>query len=151
MKRAANDKECPNLLFVTFRQKNTYRGIILNSLVQTMTVQIFDTALDSGFRCNCITAMAKGFGHSEPERWKRYNGLYDVSDWGRVGYIPTKTILNQYPNGRGYASVRFRGEEYNRPAHMMVLPMFKPRERYSPNAYRSYPFIDHMRVGHTTI
>ena len=108
-----------------------------------MTVKIYDVAIDSGFRCNCIQEMSKGFGNFSPERWMRYNNLYDVSDWGRVGYRPTKRVLHQYPNGRGYASVRFRGEEYNRPVHMMVLPTFYPRQWYSPNAVRSYDMIDH--------
>ena len=108
-----------------------------------MTVQIYDVALDSGFRCNCISAMAKDFGHFSPERWMRFDHLHDVSDWGRVGYRPKFRVLNQYPNGRGYASVRFRGEDYNRPVHMMVLPTFYPRQWYSPNAVRSYDMIDH--------
>ena len=108
-----------------------------------MTVQIYDVAMDTFFRCDTIARLAQGFGRSEPERWVRFDQFHDVSDWGRVGYRPGKKVLNQYPNGRGYASVRFRGEEYNRPVHMMILPMFYPRQWYSPNAAESYNMIDH--------
>jgi hypothetical protein len=109
-----------------------------------MTVVIYDVASDSGVRCNNILELAHGLRHFQPERWMSLNKFYAVSDWGRVKQTQKNRLLKQYRNGNGYACVRFTGDKYNSPVHKLVLPKFRPRIDYSPDAKKSYPFIDHI-------
>ena len=87
-------------------------------------------------------ALAKGLGHFEAERWKKYDHWHAVSDWGRVANIKRKKVIPQYQNGRGYAAVHPPFGRFGMKVHTMILPTFSSRKLYSPNAHESYPFID---------
>lgn len=69
------------------------------------------------------------------EQWRwipGYEGLYDVSDRGRVRAwrewkdLPVPRILRQHPNGNGYLRVSLckKGAETTRTVHRLVLTAF---------------------------
>ena len=63
------------------------------------------------------------------ERWLpvvRYEGWYEVSDWGRVRNAITGKILKTKLSGRGYLTVCLcrNGHKIRRPVHLLVLEAF---------------------------
>ena len=103
-----------------------------------MTIPVYD------INGQDFLALSKGLGHYLPERWKRYNSTYAVSDWGRVAKLSTKRLVKQFPNAKGYASIAQGYRTWPLKVHKMILPTFYPRHEYSPNAHESYPMIDHI-------
>ena len=65
-----------------------------------MTTFIFDI---NGSK---VIFLSEGLGHFQPERWKWYDNLYAVSDWGRVANRQTKRLVKQMLTRRGYAAVK---------------------------------------------
>ncbi len=72
------------------------------------------------------------------EAWKDipgYEGLYRVSDKGRVYSIVTKKILKHFISSNGYCVVRLykNGSTQNYKVHRLVLIVFKPKGLFDGN------------------